>query len=138
MSDLIPEIELAQSIGVSIEFMRARRGQRGQDWHRQSGGIVAWSKEAADKLTAQMGVSAQKAAPRNIVVVTRIQSGRLLCADDTGAVIVVRVPGNTASLFLPKMRIKVAAEPYMTFRYLGPEDHEDHKPARFPRRPGIW
>jgi len=138
MNDLIPEIELANAIGVSIEFLRTKRGQRGQDWHRQSGGIVAWSKDAADKLTAQMGISAQNAAPRKVVAVTRVQPGRLLCIDEANAVIVVRVPGNTASLFLPKMRIKVAAEPYMTFRYLGPEDHEDHKPARFPRRQGIW
>jgi len=138
MSDLIPEIDLANSIGVSVEFLRAKRGQRGKDWHRQSGGIVAWSKEASDKLALEIGIAAQQAAPRKIVVVTRIQSGRLLCTDEANAIIVVRVPGNTASLFLPKMRIKVAAEPYMTFRYLGPEDHEDHKPARYPRRPGVW
>lgn len=138
MSDLIPEPELAHAIGVPIEFLRTKRGQRGKDWHRQSGGTVAWSKDAADKLTLEIGVSAQNAAPRKVVVVTRIQVGRLLCTDESNAVVVVRVPGNTAALFLPKMRIKVAAEPYMTFRYLGPEDHEDHKPARFPRRQGIW
>lgn len=144
MTDGIPEPELASMLGVTLEVLREKRGQRGRDWARVKHGVICWSLEASRSLASELGVTLIEPPSPVVLHVAQVLPGRLLCAKraedlarrDTW--VLVRLPGELASLFIPRMTISAVPGAYLSWRYLGPENHPHHEPVVYPRRRGIW
>jgi len=152
----IPEPEVARRLGLALDDVRSRRGQKGVDWssngrpHR-----VFWTEAAVAALAAVVSpaVATKSRAPYALlperyplVVVqltrtrmpnTRIVIGRVEGGNSFDPLVTVVVGVDRARWFQPGQRVRARKAEGGTYTFEGNPDRPE-KGRVWPRTPGRW
>lgn len=150
----VPETEVARRVGLPLDEVRSRRGERSADWLALGRGHrVFWREEAVVALAATVVPPAQKGGPiallpdpQRMVVVqltktrvpnTRIVIGRVEGSNSFDPHVTVVVGNNRARMFQTGMRVLARRQEGAIYSFEGNPDRPE-KGRVWPRTPGRW
>jgi hypothetical protein len=151
----VPETEVARRVGLPLDEVRSRRGERNADWLALGRGHrVFWTEAAVVALVATVvpapkrgGPIALLPDPNRIVVVqlmktrvpnTRIVIGRVEGGNSFDPLVTVVVGNNRSRMFQPGMRVLARRQADgAIYSFEGNPDRPE-KGRVWPRTPGRW
>lgn len=150
----VPETEVARRVGLPLDEVRSRRGERNADWLALGRGHrVFWTEEAVVSLAATVVPTPKKGGPiallpdpNRLVVVqllktrlpnTRIVIGRIEGGNSFDPHVTVVVGINRARMFQPGMRVLARRQEGAIYSFEGNPDRQE-KGRAWPRIPGRW
>lgn len=152
----VPETEVARRVGLPLDEVRSRRGERNADWLALGRGHrVFWTEGAVVALAATIVPPAPKSGapiallpdPNRVVVVqltktrvpnTRIVIGRVEGGNSFYPLVTVVVGNNRSRMFTPGMRVLARRQSDgAIYSFEGNPDRPE-KGRVWPRIPGRW